>query len=338
MPAQQPERLEGVATAQPHAPKVSWLRKVLGPFYVTGVFWYWFPTVAPRVLPGWAFVPTETFCGAAFFLFLHNVRRAIRYNLTAVLGPCGYWAGQWRALRTLVTFSQCFGDRYERLVRGKRFRVVVEGKDVWEEASRSGRGIILVTAHVGAWDAMSQLAPAGLARVVHVVREEEIDPASQEFIRRLVREQGDPNCHTHFATGDPSLGLQLKQALERGDLVALQGDRPRVGSRSVVASLFGRTMDLPAGPAVLARLTGAELLPVFCFRERHYLYRIVFRPPIRVRSDVERGQAEVEATQGLGREIEWAIRHRPHQWFALGRVWHAAARGENGYGRRPSVR
>jgi lauroyl/myristoyl acyltransferase len=322
MPARQPERPVTVATAQPHAPQVSRLRRVLGPLYVTGVFWYWLPTMAPRILPGWAFVPTETLLGTAFFLFLHNVRRAIRYNLAAVLGPCGFWAGQLRGLRTLVTFSRCFGDRYERLVRASRFRVVVEGGEIWEEASRSGRGIILVTAHVGAWDAMSQLAPAGLARVVHVVREEEIDPASQEFIRRLVREQGDPNCHTHFATGDPALGLRLKQALERGDLVALQGDRPRTGSRSVVASLFGRTMDLPAGPAVLARLTEAELLPVFCFRERHYLYRIVFRPPIRVSAGAERGQAEEDATRAFGREIEWAIRHRPHQWFALGRVWH----------------
>lgn len=319
MPAPPPER--SAAAVQAHAPRVSWLRRVLGPFYVTGVFWYWLPTVAPRVLPGWAFPPTETFCGVVFTLFLHNIRRAVRRNLAVVLGPCGFWEGQWRALRTIVTFSLCFGDRYERLVRAGRFRVVVEGRELWERASQSGRGIILVTAHVGAWDAMSQLAPGGLSRAVHVVREEEIDPASQEFIRRLVREQGDPNCHTHFATGDPAVGLRLRQALERGEIVALQGDRPRAGARSVAVTLFDRTLDLPAGPAVLARLTGAELLPVFCFREGHYLYRIVFRPPIRVASEVGRGRAEAEATRAVGREIEWAIRQRPHQWFALGAVW-----------------
>jgi len=322
MPVLQPERPAGVAAVQDQAPQVSWLRRVLGPFYVTGVFWYWLPTITPRFLPGWGFVPTSVAFGTAFTFFLHNVRRAIRYNLEPVLGSCGFWAGQLRALRTLVNFSLCFGDRYERLARAERFRVVVEGRETWEQACRSGRGIILVTAHVGAWDAMSQLAPSSLDRPLHVVREEEFDPASQEFVRRLVREQGHPSCHTYFANGDPGLGLRLKMALERGDLVALQGDRPRVGSRSVVASLFGRTMDLPAGPAVLARLTGAELLPVFCFRERHYLYRIVFRPPIRVRSDLARGGAEEEATRALGREIEWAITHRPHQWFALGRVWH----------------
>ena len=308
---------------QQQAPQISWLRRLLGPFYVTGVFWYWLAKQSNWVLPSWGWVPAETFCGAFFTLWLHNVRRAIRYNLEPVLGRCGFWAGQLRALRTLVAFSRCFGDRYERLGHAERFRVIVEGRELWEAAARSRRGIVLVTAHVGAWDAMSQLAPSGLDRPLHVVREEELDPASQQFVERLVREQGHPNCHTHFANGDPGLGLRLRAALERGEIVALQGDRPRVGSRSVRASLFGRSLDLPAGPAVLARLTGAELLPVFCFRERHYVYRIVFRPPVRISPDLARGAAEEEATRAIGREIEWAIRQSPHQWFALGRVWHA---------------
>jgi lauroyl/myristoyl acyltransferase len=320
MPGPQPEPREG-APVHPHAPAVSWVRRLLGPFYVTGVFWYWFPTVTPRFLPGWAFMPTETLFGAAFYLFLHNVRRAIIHNLTAVLGTCGFWAGQRRALRTIVNFSLCFGDRYERLARAHRFRVTVEGQEIWQEVSRSGRGIILVTAHVGAWDALSQLAPSSLARAVHVVREEEIDPASQAFIRRLVREQGDPNCHTHFATGDPRLGLLLRDALEQGELVALQGDRPRAGSRSIVVNLFGRATCLPAGPASLGRVSGAPLLPVFCFRESHYLYRVVFRSPIRVHPEGNQGVAVEEATRALAQEIEWAIQRRPYQWFPLGRVW-----------------
>ena len=99
----------------------------------------------------------------------------------------------------------------------------------------------------------------------------------------------------------------------------LQGARG--GSRAVEVCLFGRRFRLPAGPAVLARLSGAPLLPVFCFRERHYLYRIAFRPPVRVSAAGDAGAAVDEAARALGREIEWAIRERPDQWFALGPVW-----------------
>jgi KDO2-lipid IV(A) lauroyltransferase len=156
---------------------------------------------------------------------------------------------------------------------------------------------------------------------VHLVREEEVDPAAQAHVARLLQEYGDPNCITHFATDDPRLGLELKAALESGHVVALQADRPRPGRRSITVSLFGRETLFPAGPAVLARSSGARLLPVFCFRERHYSYRTVFRPPIDVPVTEDRDGDLERATRAIAREVEWAIRHRPHQWYAFGRIW-----------------
>ncbi len=300
---------------------MSRLRRLLGPFYVTGAFWYRFATLAPRVLPGWAFVPVTMAFGFFFYCALFNVRQALIHNLAVVLGACGYWKSRYRGLRSLINFSLCFGDRYERLARPDRFRVIVDNEDHWRDVSRGEGGIILVTAHIGAWDVLSQMAPSDLARRVHVVREEEIDPAAQEVMARFVREHGHSNCVTHFASDDLTLGLKLKEALDRGEIVALQGDRPRIGSRIVKVSLFGREVSLPAGPAALARLAGVPLVPVFCFREKHYLYRVAFRSPIRVSATGDRAAAIAAATRSLGREIEWAISERPYQWFALGRVW-----------------
>jgi KDO2-lipid IV(A) lauroyltransferase len=295
------------------------VRRLLGPLHVTGAFWYRLAGLTPRYLPAWAFEPTEAAFSFFFYLSLHNIRRAIVANLEVVLGPAGFWQRQRRAVRTLWRFAQCFGDRYERCAFPDRFRVVVDGEEHWHAATGRGGGAILVTGHIGAWDMSSHLASRGLARRIHVVREEEIDPESQAVVEGLVREAGGPWCVTHFATDDPRLGLELRAALQRGELVALQGDRPRGRSRSVEAMLFGRPYRLPAGPAALARASGAPLLPVFCFRERHYLYRIVCRPLVRVVGD---GRAAIdEATRAVGREVEWAIGERPDQWFPLGPVW-----------------
>jgi KDO2-lipid IV(A) lauroyltransferase len=310
---------------RPHAPRVGWVRRTLGRFHVTGAFWYGLAGLTPRLLPRWAFEPTEAVFSFFFYLSLHNIRRAIIANLEPVLGPGGFFRSQRRAMRTLWRFAQCFGDRYERCAFPGRFRVVIEGESHWTQALARGQGVILVTGHIGSWDMASQLAARGLARRVHVVREEEIDARSQAIVARFVREAGEGNCITHFATDDPRLGLELRAALGAGDIVALQADRPRGQSRVVEASLFRRPFSLPAGPAVLARLSGAPLLPVFCFRERHYLYRIAFRPALQVAGAGRAGLAVEEATRALGREIEWAIRERPDQWFALGPVWDAPA-------------
>jgi KDO2-lipid IV(A) lauroyltransferase len=162
---------------------------------------------------------------------------------------------------------------------------------------------------------------------VHVVREEERNPAAQAFMARVIRERGSRSCVTHFATDDPLLGLALAEALRRGEAVALQGDRPRAQSRTIGATFFGRDFRLPAGPAALSRVSGVPLLPVFCLREGRLRYRIVFRDPIHVRAEGERDAAIAEATRHLGREIEWAIRNEPHQWFAFGPIFRDPSRG-----------
>jgi KDO2-lipid IV(A) lauroyltransferase len=295
-------------------------RRWLGPFHFTGVFWYWLPTLAPRILPSWAFPPTAAFFAFVFQMFLVNIRRALVANLRVVLGPCGFWKGQLRAFRTLREFSCSYGDRYESLAFPERFRVTVEGDEIWR-AARSRGGLIFVTAHIGAWEMSSYLASSEIGLNVHVVREEELDAKSQEFMSRLVARRRNPNHHTHFATDDPRLGLVLREALGRGEIVALQGDRPRAQSRTVGVTLFGRTCELPAGPLALARLSGVPLLPIFCFRERHGLYRIVCREPIQVSLEGKRDEAIAVAAQVLSAHIEWAIRRHPHQWYALEKVW-----------------
>ena len=119
------------------------------------------------------------------------------------------------------------------------------------------------------------------------MREKEIDPRAQDFIREILARAGG-NYVTHFSGDDPTLSFELADALRRGEIVALQGDRPRAGGRTVIASLFGRPMPLPIGPAALARAAGVPIVPVFNFREGRFLMRAVVRPPFHVASTADR--------------------------------------------------
>ncbi|MFL6290226.1 MAG: hypothetical protein ACJ759_04955, partial [Thermoanaerobaculia bacterium] len=128
---------------------------------------------------------------------------------------------------------------------------------------------------------------------------------------------------THFAE-DPQLGVELLDALRRGEIVALQGDRPRNGGRSADIALFGRPFPVPIGPVALARAAGVPILPVFVFREGRKRYRCSLRAPIRVGGTGGHGsrQAEIDlALQRFAAELEWAISHRPYQWFCFRKLW-----------------
>jgi KDO2-lipid IV(A) lauroyltransferase len=305
----------------PQAPVVGWPRRILGPFHFSGVFWFWFPFWAMSWLDGWMFDLVILVFTLGFLVALRQVRLALASNLEAVLGPAGYWERQRRAFRTLRIFASCLAERYEFLRYPDRFVVEVEGEEHLQEAAPAGQGLIFVTAHIGAWETTSKRIASNLARKAHVVREEELDGRSQEFMEEILRRHGGVPFTTHFATEDPGLGLELLAALRRGEVVALQGDRPRTGGRTVRARVFGRPLPLPVGPLILARAAGVALLPTFSFRDGRRRYRVVLRAPIRIAAEATRDAATSSAAQALGEDLEWAIGREPYQWFCLRRLW-----------------
>jgi lauroyl/myristoyl acyltransferase len=296
------------------------MRRVLGPLYVTGVFWFRLHRWGVRRLPPWSFPPLIAICAAFFWLVLRKIRDAIGSNLEAVLGPCGWVERQRRIFRTLHIFSWCLSERYERLCTDRPFQVEAEGLEHWRELNAGGKGFILVTAHIGAWEVGSMLPSSQEARRVHVVREAETDPRAQQFISELIRGKAGDLYRTHFAE-DPQLGVDLLDALRRNEIVALQGDRPRCGGRVAEISLFGRSYSVPVGPVALARAADVPILPVFVFREGRKRYRCSLRSPIRVRDSGDRQANLAEALRRFGSELEAAISHRPHQWFCFRKLW-----------------
>jgi KDO2-lipid IV(A) lauroyltransferase len=307
------------AAEAPHAPERGWMARRLGRYHVTGAFWFRFHAFGART-PEWFIALIMPLFTAFFFLTIHRIRRAIAANLEAVLGRCGFWRRQRRIWRTLWQAAWAQTERYERLFTDREFDVTARRGERLEEA-RCGGGFIFLTAHVGNWETASALRGGHGGRRIHVVREEELDPEAQTFVADLLRHSLGEHYVTHFAATDPLLGLALREALERGEIVALQGDRPRRGGRTIEVELFGRPYPLPAGPPALARQTGVPLVPVFVVREGRRRYSVRFGELIRVAGKRERAGVLREAGMRYAAELEEVVREVPHQWFVFRRIW-----------------
>jgi lauroyl/myristoyl acyltransferase len=304
----------------PHAPEGGWSRRLLGPLHVTGVFWFRIHRFAVTALPSWALRAVLDLFTGFFWIALRKIRAAIASNLEAVLGPCGWWERQRRIHRTFHTFAWCLSERYERLSTTRSFAIEAEGLEAWRELAAGAEGFILATAHLGAWEVGSMLPATRDGRRVHVVREPETDPRAQQFIEGLIRDCGGELYTTHFAD-EPQLGMELLDALRQGEVVALQGDRPRAGGRTLEASLFGRPFALPVGPAALARAADVPIVPVFVLREGRLRYRCLLRPAIRVAQSEDRQRDLREALARFTADLEEVIRREPYQWFCFRRLW-----------------
>lgn len=311
---------DAAPAAAPHRPVVGFTRRLLGPLHVTGIFWYRLHYIGALLRPPWLLDPFILGFSIFFFLAMGRIRGAVAANLDPVLGPASWWTRMGRAFRTLYAFAHCLSERYRHFVAPGSIRFRVEGEPHWRAAITGGRGAVLVTAHIGPWEGASHLGTEQGQHTVHVVREEEIDERAQAFIRGLIARAGGAVV-THFANEDSLLPFRLAEALRKGELVALQGDRPRAGGRSVATTIFGKPFPLPVGPAALARSAGVPLVPLFTFREGRLSARTVIRPPIEVARTANREADLKEAVERFAREIEWAIRERPYQWFCFRKLW-----------------
>jgi len=320
-----PTRVEPILV-KPHGPSTGLSRRLLGPFHVTGVFWYWLHRTATRTPE----VCIRFFCWAFtwfFWLMLWRIRGAVASNLEAVLGPCGFIERQRRIWRTFYDFSWCMTERYEQFRADREMQLEYDGDATWKALHELSCGFIFYTAHFGNWE-MGPLVPEiPRGRRLHVVREPEMNRAAQRFVERLFANHPRRQFVLHYAGSDVQLGVKMLLALRQGDIVTLPGDRPRAGMGTMRGTMFGRPMDLPPGPALLARAAGAMMVPVFVFREGRRRYRIVVQEPFAVASTEDKDRDVREAVAKMAQTVEWAIRQRPHHWFCWAKLWPETARG-----------
>jgi lauroyl/myristoyl acyltransferase len=208
-------------------------------------------------------------------------------------------------------FGMCFADL---IVANRRLRTVerllagVEGAGTLDAVA--GRGLVVVTAHLGNWELGGRLLARQLGRPTHVVVAAEPDPGVERFLR------GAPAPMRFVPRADPRTMLSLVPALRRGEVVALQGDRALGARGDAPVPFFGAAAPFPLGPFVLARAAAVPVVPAFCVLGSDIRYTIRLGAPIEV---ARNGEAD-----GLVRWVavlEAAVRRHPEQWFNFFDVW-----------------
>jgi lauroyl/myristoyl acyltransferase len=110
--------------------------------------------------------------------------------------------------------------------------------------------------------------------------------------------------------------VELLAALRRGEVVALQGDRALGGRGDVSTPFVGRPAPFPIGPFVLARASGAPIVPAFCVLTPDRRYAVRLGEPFTVKAD-----GEEDALRRWVHLLEATVRAHPTQWFNFYDVW-----------------
>jgi KDO2-lipid IV(A) lauroyltransferase len=197
---------------------------------------------------------------------------------------------------------------------------VGEGWEHFLAATRTGRGVLLVTPHLGNWEfGAPLLARRGVELLVLTAPEP--GDGFTELRAEARRRQG---IETLVVGEDPFAFVEVVRRLQDGGVVALLVDRPAAG-RAVEVEFFGRPCLASIAAAELARATGCIVLPVFVVAEgRDHIAHTL--PPIEHdRRELGDRASRIRLTGRILRAFEPAVRRFSAQWFHFVPVWPAAA-------------
>ncbi len=189
-------------------------------------------------------------------------------------------------------------------------RVALEADPAAWGAVSSGKGAILVTAHLGNWElAATMLTHQGIS-LMSVAR-----PQENRFLYRRIqrwrRRLGQRVVDKQGAL------FTLARHLARGGNVALIVDQD-ARREGIFVPFFGRLCSTYDSAAALALRFGRPIIPAFFVRRDGGGFVAVLAPPVPIDGlPADKAEARRELTARMNGEIERFVRAHPDQW-----IWH----------------
>ncbi len=265
--------------------------------------------------------------GRALFFSLPRLRRVGLQNLRMAYP-------EWKESKRTEVLQEVYGNlgcllaefclmpHYSAEQAGKLIRY--EGLEHYLKARDEGRGVLVLTGHLGAWELSSfyhSLAgyPMGL-----VIRRLD-NPLVDAFVNRRRCLHGNRVIHKDdFARG-------LIAAMHAKETVGILMDTNMTPPQGVFVPFFGLPACTASGLAKVALRTNAAVLPGFLLwdaQRRDYVLRFGARLPLTRTGDIE---ADVLTnTARFTATIEEYVRRYPEQWLWMHRRWKTRPAGEAG--------
>ena len=200
--------------------------------------------------------------------------------------------------------------------------IVLDGQENFLEGQRRGKGVLFLTAHLGAWE-LSSYAHALYGHSLHYMAR----PLDNARLDALVnRYRGLSGNRPIFK--NESARAMLKTLKDAGT-VGILADQNTMREEGVFVDFFGTPASTSAGIARVALHTGAAVVPGYAVWDPGLgKYRLRFEAPLEL---VRTGDTErdiLENTKRFAKVTEEIIRKYPEQWVWIHARWKTRPAGE----------
>ena len=252
-----------------------------------------------------------------FLITAHAARRASYDYLHRVLRRSVHW---WHVIRHFYCFAATILDRVY-LLRGEfaQFTVTLHGREILHRQTDSGKGCILLGAHLGSFEILRTIGVTQQHFPLKVL----MDTAHNENISRFLDALNPNIAETVIVPDRPDTLLRVKESLEAGYLIGMLGDRIAGADKTTRCEFLGAPATFPAGPILLAGIMHCPVILFFGLyrgRNRYEIFFEKFADEITL-SRGQRADQIQQWTQRYVNRLEHYGRVAPYNWFNFYPFW-----------------
>ena len=287
----------------------------------------------PRFWPTWLLL--------GFFWLIAQLPVALNQAIGRGIGQLFHWFAGSRKRYAEINISLCFPEldakAQAKMVRGvmrscglsvaetamalwgqdnkMRGRYTVTGMEHLERAQAEGKGILLCGSHLTTIDISGRMMAYHVE--ADVLYRPNANPLMDYAIMKARSRVNDGAIHRKDTR-------QLIRNLRKGHIVWYAADQDYSHNQNVFVPFFGVKAATIVATSRIAKLSGCDVIPFFCFREPHGRYRIEIQPAL---DNFPTDDDEADATR-INQILEAAIRQAPDQYLWVHRRFKTRPPGE----------
>lgn len=262
---------------------------------------------------------TGSFLGSLVYQVSAGVRRITIENLRMVFGKTlsdarireiarGVFINQGQNIIELLSIGELDKKKRESFFS-------VEGEEHLRSAVESGRGVIIVTGHIGNWET-SGMYLSSLGYNLNAIAAPVYDDRIDDLIVQLRKNYG---INTITRKGKKPL-RQILSLVKQGGILGILIDQD-IKADGVFVKFFGRDAFTPSGIISLGLKKGLLFVPIYSVRKKNGKNCTVIGPCIDPVSTGDKRYDLINLTQLLTNWLEDAIKANPDQWVWMHKRW-----------------
>ena len=290
-----------------------WVQRAKGNSIGTRLFIWIISTVG--VLPAYVVL----FFASMQYTIIDRKTKKILREFRAIAGIKCTWIDLFSHF---YSFGMSLVDRYAFLITQKSFFTFsTNNEDLIENEVKKGKGVILLGAHFGNWELAGNLLQGRLNVKVNFLMFDAESKEMKDALRRAVENR--PVNIIFVGNESANTSVALVNALNRGEIVCLHGDRVLGEQRFEEVDFLGKRARFPTGPFALSAATGAPVIPIFSVKTGLFKYTFTAHEPIRFDS-ISRNERQIKIHSAVAvyvSALESLVRKYPLQWFNYYNFW-----------------